>query len=141
MITTIAELEYLLLPKILGLAERSWAEDPVWALEQDSGKSAALYKKAWSVFINRIATNELPRLDHYGGGFQYRIPAPGYMVRNGKVEANVLYPGLRIHYTTDGTRPTAKSKRYTVPIASGKSIQLRVFNSALRGGPAVQVLP
>ncbi|RZK19424.1 MAG: beta-N-acetylhexosaminidase [Pedobacter sp.] len=140
-ITTIAELEYLLLPKILGLAERSWAEDPVWALEQDSGKSAALYKKAWSVFINRIATNELPRLDHYGGGFQYRIPAPGYMVRNGKVEANVLYPGLRIHYTTDGTRPTAKSKRYTVPIASGKSIQLRVFNSALRGGPAVQVLP
>ncbi|WP_421943298.1 family 20 glycosylhydrolase [Pedobacter sp.] len=140
-ITTAAQLEYLLLPKILGLAERSWAADPAWAQEQNSEKSAELYKKAWSVFINRLGTKELPRLDHYGGGFQYRIPAPGYAVRKGKVEANVLYPGLRILYTTDGTIPTAKSKRYTVPIDYSKSIRLRVFNSENRGGSAVKVFP
>lgn len=33
-------LEYMLLPKLLALAERAWAKEPAWATESDQSKSA-----------------------------------------------------------------------------------------------------
>ncbi len=32
---TVEDMEYLLLPKLLGVAERAWAKEPEWALETD----------------------------------------------------------------------------------------------------------
>ncbi|MDB5012330.1 MAG: beta-N-acetylhexosaminidase [Daejeonella sp.] len=45
-------LEYMILPKFLGLAERAWAKEPAWAIENDPSKSEQLYQTAWSEFIN-----------------------------------------------------------------------------------------
>src|SRR5690606_2960301 len=91
--------EYLFLPKILGLAERAWAPDPEWATESNTEKSQTLYQDDWSAFVYVLGKRELPRLDHYAGGYAYRIPTPGYKVVDNMVEANVLYPNMIIRYT------------------------------------------
>src|SRR3989475_6783642 len=70
-------LEYMLLPKLFGLAERAWAPDPDWARERDPAKSESLYREAWSRFVNVLGQRELPRLDREVAGVNYRIPTPG----------------------------------------------------------------
>lgn len=138
-IKTPAQFEYMLLPKLLGLAERAWAKDPDWAIAEDAGKEKQLYDQAWSEFINVLGKRELPRLSHYAGGFNYRIPTPGLNVSDGKIEANVLYPGFQIRYTTDGTEPTINSKHYTTAIPFHKGTKFRVFDATNRAGRSVEV--
>ncbi|MGV3640808.1 MAG: family 20 glycosylhydrolase, partial [Adhaeribacter sp.] len=137
-IKTPERLEYMMLPKLLGLAERAWAPDPAWAQEANPAKSPALLQ-AWSQFVNVLGKRELPRLDHYAGGYQYRLPTAGALVENGQVKANVQLPGLLIRYTTDGSEPTAKSPVYSGPIAQKGTIALRVFNLAGRGGRTIRI--
>lgn len=139
MVTSPARFEYMLLPKLLGLAERAWSKDPAWATEADNAKSEALYNQAWTEFVNVLGKRELPRLDHYAGGFRYRIPTAGAVVENGRVVANVQLPGLVIRYTTDGSEPTTKSQVYKEPIAAKGTVKLRVFNTTGRGGRTVTV--
>ncbi|HEY9007462.1 MAG TPA: family 20 glycosylhydrolase [Ohtaekwangia sp.] len=127
-------MEYMILPKMLGLAERAWAKDPAWATEKDAAKSEAQYQQAWSEFIATAGLRELPRLDHYAGGFQYRIPSPGAVIQDGKVVANMQYPGFTIRYTTDGKEPSLKSTIYSGPIAKKGTIHLKAFNARGRSG-------
>lgn len=130
-------LEYLLLPKLLGLAERAWAPDPSWAVDVEPKKAETSYLYAWSVFLNTIAKRELPRLDFYKGGFLYRIPTPGLKKIENTVYANVQLPGLIIRYTTDGTEPNEKSKVYSKPVSFQKGLKFRAFNVLGRGGRTV----
>lgn len=130
--------EYLLLPKILALAERAWADHPDWAKLSDPVKAEEAYQYAWSEFVNILAKRELPRLDHYAGGFRYRIPTPGLMAVDGMVKANVQFPEFEIRYTTDGSEPTRNSKLYSEPIPESKSLSFRVFNKNGRGGRTVK---
>jgi hexosaminidase len=136
-IRTPERLEYMLLPKMLSLAERAWAKDPEWATEQDSAKFEALYNTAWSEFVNVLGKQELPRLDHYAGGFNYRIPAPGVSLDNGKVVANMLIPGFTIRYTTDGSEVSKLSPAYTKPLPAKGTIKFAAFNQLGRGGTTV----
>lgn len=131
------ELEYMLLPKLLGFAERAWAARPDWDIEADEKKSEALYKRAWSSFVLRLGQRDLPRLDHYAGGFNYRIPAVGLKVIADKVVANIQLPGFTIRYTTDGTEPDLKSRVYSSPISKKELLTFRAFNSSGRGGRSV----
>ena len=135
---TPAEMEYKLLPKLLAVAERAWAKDPAWATEPDPAKSDRLYRQAWSEFISTVG-NELPRLDVYGGGFQYRIPTAGAKVIDGKVAANVQIPSLTIRYTTDGSEPTPASPVYTEPVKAAGTVKLKVFNAQNRASRTVTI--
>jgi hexosaminidase len=119
---------------MLGLAERAWAADPAWATEKDPARSETLYADAWSFFATAVGTRELPRLDYYAGGFQYRIPSPGATVVDGKVVLNQQLPGFTLRYTTDGTEPTVKSPAYTAPIAVKGDIKIKAFNTRGRAG-------
>ena len=139
-ITSPGQMEYMLLPKLLGLAERAWAPEPTWATEKDTARSAELYRQRWSQFANIIGKNELPRLEYYAGGYQYRVPPAGAVVQNGAVVANVAFPGFFIRYTTDGTTPTVRSKEYTKPIRNKGTIKLRVFSSDERGSRVMTVV-
>src|SRR5690606_14647095 len=84
-ITSPERMEYLLLPKLYGLAERAWAAAPAWATEPHASKAEGLYATDWSVFLNAVAKRELPRASHYGGGFAYRIPTAGVIKQGGKL--------------------------------------------------------
>ncbi len=136
-ITSPERMEYLLLPKLYGLVERAWAAAPAWATEPDEGKAGALYATDWSIFLNTVAKHELPRANHYAGGFAYRIPTAGIIEQSGQLHANVQLPGFVIRYTTDGSEPTEQSARYTEPVAAEGSVAFRVFNGEGRGGRTV----
>jgi len=133
-------LEYLLLPKLMGLAERAWAPDPAWAQVTDSVRQDEQYQQAFSTFVSTLGRRELPRLDFYQGGYQYRIPEPGVESRNGIVKANVIYPGFTIRYTTDGSEPDQKSPIYSAPISTKGIISLKVFNTQGRSGKKVTLV-
>jgi hexosaminidase len=133
-------MEYMILPKMLGLAERAWAKDPGWALEKDEQKSQQLYAEAWSAFVSVVGQRELPRLDYYSGGYNYRIPVPGAVVENGAVRVNLQLPGFTIRYTTDGREPSVKSKIYNGPITNKGTIVLRAFNTKGRGGKSTTIM-
>lgn len=138
-VKTAARQEYMLLPKLLGMAERAWAPDPAWAQEKDEAAAARLYAEAWSNFASIVGKKELPRLATLNGGYQYRIPTAGAMVENGKVLANVQLPGMVVRYTVNGKEPTAKSPVYTAPVAAKGTVKLKVFDSAGRSGRTVTV--
>jgi hexosaminidase len=127
-------LDYMLMPKLLGFAERAWAPDPDWARESDAARAAALYRDAWSRFVNTLGKRELPRLDQEGWDLDYRIPTPGLKVVDGAVLCNLQLPGFTLRYTVDGTEPTAKSPAVQGPIAATGTIRVAAFDGRGRKG-------
>ena len=127
-------IEYMLMPKLLGVAERAWAPDPDWASERDGTKAAALYQEAWSRFVNVVGRRELPRLDQEGLLLNYRIPTPGLKVVDDAVRCNLQLPGFTLRYTTDGTEPTAKSPAVQAPIVAKGVVRVAAFDGRGRKG-------
>jgi len=127
-------LEYMLLPRLLGFAERAWSKDPDWATEQNTAKSDSLYQQAWVGFLNVLGKRELPRLSYYNGGYGYRVPKPGVILQDGKYVANEQFPGLTIRYTTNGKDPDDKSKIYNDAVTNdGNTIKFRAFDTKGHG--------
>ena len=128
-------MDYMIFPRLFGLAERAWAQDPAWATEKDPIKAQQEYQQSWSVFLNVLGKREMPRLSYYNGGYNYRVPKPGISLQDGKYSSNIEFPGLTIRYTTNGKDPDAGSKVYTGPVdyKSGV-IKFRAFDPKGRGG-------
>jgi len=127
-------LEYMLLPKLFGLAERAWAPDPDWARERDPARADSLYREAWSRFVNVLGQRELPRLDREVPGVNYRIPTPGLKVADGMVHCSVELPGFTLRYTTDGSEPTARSSEVRGPIPFRGTVRVAAFTTTGRKG-------
>jgi hexosaminidase len=54
----------------------------------------------WAAFANLLGGRELARLD--AAGVAYRIPMVGAVVEDGRLKANVEFPGLPIEYRVEG---------------------------------------
>lgn len=134
------DLEYMIMPKLLGLAERAWATDPLWANEPDSVKRKQMYNRAWSEFVNVVGKRELPRIDAAFDSMNYRLPAAGAVVKDGLLYLNIQFPGLTVRYTTDQTEPTQNSPIYTKPIPAKGLIRFRTFDSRGRAGKTSEIL-
>ena len=122
-------LEYYLFPKMIGLAERAWAPDPDWAHFPKRNQRLEGLDQAWNNFANGLAQRELVRMDYLWNGVNYRLPLPGAIIEDGKLKANVAFPGLSIHYTLDGSEPNADSPKYEAPIEAKKPVNLKSFTS------------
>lgn len=96
-------LEYYLLPRLLALAERAWSPQPAWEIEHQKDDLLALQQREWLGFLNAVAGRELPKLACRWGGFNYRLPPPGAILKDGLVVANTEYPYLKIFYKTSGS--------------------------------------
>jgi len=129
-------LEYMLVPKLFGLAERAWAPDPDWAREGNQAKSDSLFRDAWSRLVNVVGKRELPRLDREVPDLNYRIPTPGLKVESGRVYTSVEIPGFTLRYTTDGSEPTVRSALVSGPIdiRGAREIRVAAFNGSGRKG-------
>jgi len=127
-------MEYMMMPRMLALAERAWTREQAWKTEKDTTRSRQLYDEAWINFVNVLGKRELPRLDYFKGGFNYRVPKPGVVAADGKIRVNMDIPGFKLRYTTNGTEPTTQSPLYTEPVPQGGNFKVRAFNSKDRGG-------
>lgn len=132
-------LEYLALPKLIGLAETAWGKARPWEGETNSTRRKQLMDEGWNQFANVLGKRELPRLSALYGGFNYRIPPPGALLQEGLFHANVGYPGLKIRYTTDGSEPSAQSTLYDGPVKVSGEIRMKAFDAAGKGSRTVVV--
>ncbi|WP_206022306.1 family 20 glycosylhydrolase [Pseudoflavitalea sp. G-6-1-2] len=137
-LTSPEKMEYMLLPKLFGVAERAWSADPAWTSEAEPMAGTA-YWADWSNFVNRIGKLELPRLGYRVGKFNYRIPTPGLVVENGAAKANIQLPGFTLRYTTNGKEPNADSKVYTGAITEKAVIKVKAFDVWGRSGRTAEV--
>jgi hexosaminidase len=123
-------LEYYYLPKLTGFAQRAWQGDAPWSTKGEEERLAD-----WNRFMNTVALIELPFLEDYQGGYNYRIPPPGILEENGQIKMNTGYPGFTIRFTTDGTEPTNGSPVYQNPMpAVDKPFKAACFNGKGRSG-------
>ncbi|SFD69023.1 family 20 glycosylhydrolase [Massilia yuzhufengensis] len=128
-----ARLDYLALPRLLGLAERAWAPDPGWQDIPEAGQRAARARDDWNEFANRLGQRELPRLDRARRPWDYRLPPPGAVVKDGWLHANVALPGLAVHYTVDGHAPSVSSPRIDAPVALPQAGRVKLATFDTRG--------
>jgi len=129
-------LEYLYLPKLFGLVERSWSKQPGWATLEDLELREATLNDDWNIFVNMLGQREMPRLDYLFGGFNYRLAPPGILVVYVTLYANTQFPGLTIRYTTDGSDPTIDSKEYNSPVRVNGIVRASTFNTLGRASRA-----
>lgn len=125
-IRTDAQVDYMLFPRLLALAERAWAPAP-WTPIYQAGASyewgdkrvdAAELKAGWQNFAGRTAA-QFPMLEKMG--VAYRVAPPGARIANGKLEANSMFPGTAIEYRVEGGAWT----RYAGPVAVSGAVELR----------------
>ncbi len=134
-------MEYAVCPKLLGLAERAWTQQPQWARVSDYDEHLRLLEEGWNRFVNALGQNELPRLDYLLGGIRYRVPPPGAIIEDGLLKANTAYPGLTIRYTEDGAEPSMGSPVYSGPVRIEKTVKLKTFTPSGRGSRTTEVEP
>ncbi len=121
-------LELSTFPKLMGLAERAWAQQPTWATDANTTKRFTSLEKDWNQFTNTIGQKEMTRMDYLSGGVGYYIPPAGAKIEGGKLYANTAFPGLSIRYTLDGSEPTATSLEYTAPVEVKGDVRIKVFS-------------
>ena len=134
-----ALMDYLLMPRLLALAERAWAQNPAWAQEPDKNKADSLHTLAWSVFANQLGKQVLPRLNAEIPGVQYRIAPPGLKLVDGKVWVNHQTPGVTFRYATGGEEPGLQSQVVRAPIADKTIISVAAFDGAGRQSRASRI--
>ncbi|KQY95302.1 N-acetyl-beta-hexosaminidase [Caulobacter sp. Root1455] len=106
-----AQVDYMLYPRMVALAERAWhganwetPYTPGKAYDPTTGAFTAQMRARrdadWTAFANLLGQRELARLD--AAGVAYRIPTAGAVVEDGRLKANVELPGLPIEYRVEG---------------------------------------
>jgi len=89
--------DFMLFPRLIAVAERAWSGVPAWETEHDSARRIKLFREDYNRFANSLGQLELPMLDKQG--VKFRIPLPGTIIQDGKLSANVEFPGLPIRYS------------------------------------------
>ena len=105
------EVQYLLLPKMMGVSERAWTAVPEWSKDLTDLKA---YNEARHQYNLKIGTRELPLLR--GMGYNFRVGPPGIKLQDGKLLINTQYPDELVTYTLDGSEPTIDSPRWIAPV-------------------------
>ena len=105
------EVQYLLLPKMMGVSERAWTSVPEWSKDLTDVNA---YNEARHQYNLKIGTRELPLL--HGMGYNFRVGPPGIKWVDGQLLINTQYPDELVTYTLDGSEPTIDSPRWTGPV-------------------------
>ncbi|ERK07475.1 Beta-hexosaminidase [Pantoea sp. AS-PWVM4] len=107
-VRTDQQMEYMIFPRLLSVAERSWHRAS-WELDYQQGRNfkggetqhvnQKQLKRDWQRFANLLGQRELGKMDK--AGIHYRLPVPGARIVEGKLEMNVALPGLPLQYSLD----------------------------------------
>lgn len=125
-VRTDAQVDYMLFPRLLALAERAWAPAR-WTPDYRPGQSYAWHdprvdraalSAGWRDFAGRVSVQFLP-LERMG--VAYRVAPPGARIVGGKLEANSDFPGTIIEYRERGGGWT----RYQGPVSVRGPVELR----------------
>ncbi|EGF49839.1 hexosaminidase [Bacteroides clarus YIT 12056] len=118
-IRSFSGVEYLLFPKIMGLAERGWNAYPAWEKLRGAQEQQA-FDKALALYYEKISDMEMPYWAK--NGINFRLPHPGLLVKDGTLYANTAIRGAEIRYTMDGSEPTVNSALWEMPMKCDASV-------------------
>lgn len=138
-VRTDEELEYMMFPRLLALAERAWhrgAWEPADGLDASAAIDLAALEEDWAGFAAALGHRELAKLDR--AGVRFRVEVPGAVIQGGKLAANLATPGLAIQYRDARGRWVAYDAAR--PPAAGAT-EVRAVSPAGRAGRAVAVAP
>lgn len=94
-IRTSEQLEQMVYPRLLPIAERAWHQASWEGDAVDQKRRDADYQS----FAQTMTLKELPKLAQAGVSFY--LPPPGAIIKDGLLTANSAYPGLLIEYSLD----------------------------------------
>lgn len=120
-IRTSEQLEQMIYPRVMALAERAWAK-AVW---EDDKPNVQNRLQDWAIFTNTLTQKELPKIAAAGSSFY--LPPPGAVIEKGNLLANVAYPGLTIEYSLD---KGASWNVYSGAVAASGVVMLRSKSGA-----------
>ncbi len=131
--------DIMVFPRLLALAERAWHRgdwEPTDGNLYSATIDAARLRDDWERFANVLGYKELPKLAK--AGVLFRVEIPGARIVDGKLQANVAFPGLAIEYQDADNRwqtydPTS--------LPSLSSTHVRAKASDGRVGRAIPVRP
>ena len=141
-ITSEEILDEMLFPNLIIFAEKAWAKKPSWISIQNDSQEVQMMDD-WNDFVNLLGHRTLGIIASRFPEIKYDISKPGAIIRQDSLYVRTEFPGLKVHYTTDGTIPTVKSKEYTKPVSveSGSDIVLRAFGFNSIGGKPIKITP
>ncbi|CCJ73604.1 Beta-hexosaminidase [Cronobacter condimenti 1330] len=107
-VRTDKQMEYMMYPRLLAVAERAWHR-AAWEQDYQAGReykggethhvnTRALHDD-WTRFANVVGRRELAKLEK--AGVQFRLPVPGARINTGVLEMNTSLPGVSVEYSTD----------------------------------------
>ncbi|MFN6970125.1 MAG: family 20 glycosylhydrolase [Rheinheimera sp.] len=120
-VRTAMQLEQMIYPRLLPLAERAWHQASWETAPADTKRRDA----DWQSFARVMAERELPKLSK--AGVSYYLPPPGAVIVNGELKANTAFPGLAIEYSLD-----QGDSWLAYPVGSKEGV--KVTSNALAGG-------
>lgn len=130
-VRTDKQMEYMIYPRMIAVAERAWHRAP-WEQDYQAGREykggethlvdISALNNDWVRFANLLGSRELAKLDK--AGVNYRLPVPGARVISGKLEANTSFPGMVVEYSTDGGKNWQRYDDKARPQVSGE-VQVR----------------
>ena len=120
---TPARVEYMAWPRMCAVAESGWSSSP----------------KDWDSFVQRLECH-LKRLDRLDVGYCKAFFDPFIELHKDTAYSKIATisvdaPGAEIHYTLDGSAPTAESALYSGPFVINR--QQTVTAAAFRGGKQI----
>lgn len=134
-------LEYYLLPKLIGFAERCWAQAPEWEDIPRKTERELKMNAEWQNFEYTIYEEELPKLNHLNGGYNYRIPPAGAIIENGYVKMLTSNPSLTIRYELEGNNPNNDSPIYKEPIKVSGEVRFQAYDRTGKSGKISIIQP
>ncbi|XP_055883043.1 beta-hexosaminidase-like isoform X2 [Biomphalaria glabrata] len=115
-------LDYMLLPRVIALAERAWREAP-WHKISDPMKKEEALESYWGEFATTVGYKELDRLDQLG--FKYRVPTPGAIIKDNILYTSTEFPGLVVEMSRTGKSHWIIVHSGHTPVAPGEKINIR----------------
>ncbi|XP_067667144.1 chitobiase-like [Haliotis asinina] len=100
LVRTPGQLQEMIIPRIIALAERAWHK-AFWEDVADRSKLEVLRQKDWADFASILGSKELRRLETMN--ISYYLPPPGVRLSGGGrvMTVNCAYPGLPVYYSWD----------------------------------------
>ncbi len=140
-VTSETILDQMLMPNLIVFAERAWAKKPYWISDQTSAQEHKITKN-WNQFLNVMGKRTLPLINNLFPDFYHDLPKPGGIIKNDSLFVRSPFPGMRVHYTLNGSTPNSSSMAYQRPIAVDPDdvVVLRSFDNKLKGGKSITVL-
>lgn len=142
------QVQYMLFPRLLAFAERSWHkaewELPYQVGKEYSGETTYVDKAAlaqdWQGFANVVGQRELAKLE--AAGIQYRIAPVGAKYLEGVLQLAYPFPGTSLEYSLDAGQKWQMYTSSDTPQIEGATIKVRALSpSGNRVGRATGVQP